>query len=174
MSNKVHRNNGRRRSKAQAVVEMALMSLLLALLLAGVVDFGRAYYTDVIVTNMAAEGAAYASLNPDFDLLPIGCTPLNAVSPPADIQDRAKLVAQQRGLIIHNDNTAVIASVPGSQNPYQCTDRCFNNTIRVQVTYTINDLFLPNLLGINHITITEAASQQIQRSAAAPGATCSN
>jgi hypothetical protein len=168
MSNKAPRNKARRRSKAQAVVEMALMSLLLALLLAGVVDFGRAYYTDVVVTNMAAEGAAYASLNPDYDRFVPGCSNYPVPNPPGsknDIQDRASLVAQERGLVIHNDNILTVASVPDSQDPYGCTDRCFNRTIRVKVTYTITDLFLPHLLGMNSITISESASQQIQRDA---------
>src|SRR5678815_4299506 len=55
------------RTRGQALVEMALIGLFPLLLLAAAVDFGRAYYTAVIVTNMAGEGAAYAALYPDQD-----------------------------------------------------------------------------------------------------------
>ena len=174
--NKIHHRRGpargRARPRGQAVVEMALMSLVLALLLAAAVDFGRAYYTDVVVTNMAAEGAAYASLNPDYDLNVPSCSnyPIDANK---NIQVRAKRVAQEHGLVIaqgDQDYVVSIASVPDSPNPYACTDRCFNRTIRVQVTYTIHDLFLPHLLGMDSIVITEAATQQIQRNA--DNATC--
>ena len=175
LQKKITRKKSPRSLKAQALVEFALSGLLLALLLAGAVDFGRAYYTDVVVTNMAAEGAAYASLNPDYDLNVSGCSDFpvpDPLHPQNDIQDRARLVAQQRGLVIHNTNILTVASVPDSSNPYGCTDRCFNRTIRVQVTYIITDLFLPHLLGIDHITISESASQQIQRNA--DNASCTN
>ena len=57
----------KRKARAQAILEMALMGTLLAVLLAGTVDLGRAYYTSVVVANMAGEGAAYAAIHPDYD-----------------------------------------------------------------------------------------------------------
>jgi hypothetical protein len=150
------------------VVETALVGIVVALLLAGIVDFGRAFYTNVIVTNMAAEGAAYASLNPDFDSV-LGQTCSNyPVVAFKNIQDRVRMVAKEHGLVIDNQDLSQIAteiSVPGGSDPYGCTNRCTNNTIQVKVTYVIHDLFLPRLLGMDSITITEAASQQIQRDA---------
>lgn len=172
---RTHRNMARRaRTKGQAVVETALCGVVVALLLAGIVDFGRAYYTDVIVTNMAAEGAAYAAVNPDYDSA-IDCTtdPNWPWPPPSTtywkpVQYRVKNVAKEHGLVIDVGDTSTISTtitVPGGSNPTGCTNRCANNTIRVQVIYTIHDLFLPRLLGMNNITITESASQQIMRDA---------
>src|SRR6476660_9764989 len=54
--------------RGQALVEFALMGLILGMLLASAVDMGRAYYTAVVVTNMAGEGASYAALNPEKDI----------------------------------------------------------------------------------------------------------
>src|SRR5947209_2091018 len=116
----------RRRSRGQALVEMALMGTLLGMFLAGAVDLGRAYYTAVVVTSMAGEGAAYAAINPDKDLTyPTHgtCAQLD-VTAPQDIQDRAKLVAKERGLIISPTN-ATITVTP------DCSSRCAGNTITV-------------------------------------------
>jgi len=172
----------RLRARGQALVETALVSVLLALLLAGAVDFGRAYFTDVVVTNMAAEGAAYASLNPDYDKnyqnQPLGSCSNLPIADYKNIQDRLRLVASEHGLVIkQQDRDSVVTTIttPGTPNPGDCVTRCFGGIIRVQVTYTIHDLFLPRLLGINNITITEAATQQLQRSsyAAEQAGTCS-
>ena len=48
---------------AQSLVEMALVLPLLAFLTFGLLDFGRAYYFQVSVTNAAREGARVAILN---------------------------------------------------------------------------------------------------------------
>src|SRR4051812_876138 len=55
-------------NKGQALVEISVLGLLLGALLAGVLDFGRAYYTSIVVSQMAGEGAAYAAWYPDRDL----------------------------------------------------------------------------------------------------------
>src|SRR4051812_28778639 len=108
--------------RGQAIVEMALMGTLLGMLLAGAVDLGRAYYTAVVVTNMAGEGASYAAINPDNDLAypTYGtCSQLDVIAP-QDIQDRARLVARERGLVISPTN-ATITVTP------DCSVRCTGN-----------------------------------------------
>ena len=50
----------RQSRKAQSIVEFALGSFLLLMLLAASVDLGRAFYTWIVVQNMAGEGAGYA------------------------------------------------------------------------------------------------------------------
>lgn len=56
----------RREDRGQALVEMALVVVLLLLLLLGIVDFGRAMHTYVVITNAAREGARYASHFPHY------------------------------------------------------------------------------------------------------------
>jgi Flp pilus assembly protein TadG len=48
------------------MVEMALVSFLLILLLVGVVDFARAFNSYVVITNASREGARYASHFPHY------------------------------------------------------------------------------------------------------------
>lgn len=50
-------------AKGQALIEFALIGLILATMSFGVVEFGRAYYAAVAVTNAARDGARVA-MNP--------------------------------------------------------------------------------------------------------------
>ncbi len=57
---KIYRGRGR---AGQSLVEMAMVLPVLAVLTFGLVDFGRAYYFQVSITNAAREGARVAILN---------------------------------------------------------------------------------------------------------------
>jgi hypothetical protein len=57
---KIARGRGR---AGQSLVEMAMVLPVLALLTFGLLDFGRAYYYQVSITNAAREGARVAILN---------------------------------------------------------------------------------------------------------------
>lgn len=52
-------------SAGQAVVEMVLILPILLLLIVGALEFGRLFFTKIILTNAAREGAYYLSLNPE-------------------------------------------------------------------------------------------------------------
>jgi hypothetical protein len=139
---------------------MALLGLVLAMLLAAAVDLGRAFYTAVVVENMAGEGVGYAALLPDHDAnypnaYPSGCAQF-PVTAGQNIQDRARQVAQDRGLIISQPSQAAI-----SISPSNCLTRCKTQDITVTVTYTMTGLFLPSLVGMNSIVIQKSSVQQM-------------
>jgi len=50
--------------KGQSMVEVAIAMPLLILILAGILDLGRAYFTHITISDAAAEGAAYAAIHP--------------------------------------------------------------------------------------------------------------
>ena len=160
-----HPTRGRKR-RGQAILETALAGLLLVLLLAGAVDFGRAYYTAVVVENMAGEGAAYAALRPERDLDDQSCS-LTGVLPDQNIQDRARRVATDRGIIIRQPGQADI-----DVDPPLCSNRCVGVPVKVTVTYQLNDLLLPGVFGINQITISKSASQYVLNDV--PDGSCSS
>ena len=84
----------RARRKGQAVVELAVAAPLLALMLFGLIDFGRAYFQYIALVEAAREGARYATYG--FSNLS------NAASPAQDtIQGRIKLA--DGGLNIPNN-----------------------------------------------------------------------
>ena len=51
-------------SPAQSLVEFALVLPILLLLILGVMDFGRMFYTKMVLTNAAREGANYLAYYP--------------------------------------------------------------------------------------------------------------
>ena len=51
-----------RRERGAAAVEMAIILPLLLLVIGGLVDFGRAYYLNVVTTSAAREGARMVAL----------------------------------------------------------------------------------------------------------------
>ena len=53
-----------KREKGQSMVEVALTMQLLLLILMGILDLGRAYFTFVALSDAAAEGASYAAIHP--------------------------------------------------------------------------------------------------------------
>ena len=58
----------RRRERGQSLVETAIVFPILLLLLAAVVDFGRAFDAYIVLTNAAREGARWGSVNPELPL----------------------------------------------------------------------------------------------------------
>lgn len=54
-----------RSERGQSLVELAVSFMLVMLVLAGAVDFGRAYFAVIALRDAAQEGVIYASLNPD-------------------------------------------------------------------------------------------------------------
>lgn len=145
--------------KGQSLVETAMMGIVLLMLLAAAIDFGRAFYTAVVVSNMAAEGAAYAALHPDMEFQNNNCS-YRTVTNNISIQERARMVARERGLVIdRQDQQATTISI----TPQNCRQRCAGDAITVRVTYPLNDLFLPGILGMREIPISRSASQTIMR-----------
>jgi|GEM_PF-1852514 len=151
----------RRRRKGQSLVETAMLSIVLVMLLAAAIDFGRAFYTAVVVSNMAGEGASYAALNPSLDLLQgLNCSNVTVTSN-ISIQERVRMVARERGLVIDQEDQRLGTTI--TITPNSCRQRCAGTPITVQVTYRVNDLFFPGILGISEIPITRSASQIIMR-----------
>src|SRR3990172_9693837 len=60
----------RSRERGQSLTEAAIFITLLMVVMAGLIDLGRMYYTYLSLKDAAAEGAAYGSMEPT-DLLGI-------------------------------------------------------------------------------------------------------
>ena len=56
---------GRRHRRGQGLVEFALLLPLLLLVVLGAIDFGRAMFSWIQITNASREAAAYAAFNPN-------------------------------------------------------------------------------------------------------------
>lgn len=51
--------------QGQSLVELAISFMVIILVLAGAVDFGRAFFAIIALRDAAQEGVLYASINPD-------------------------------------------------------------------------------------------------------------
>ena len=77
----LRRGSLNRSERGQSMVEMALTMTILLVILSGVLDLGRGFFSFIAIQNAAAEGALYASINPRCrDALVAGCgNPNNVV-----------------------------------------------------------------------------------------------
>jgi hypothetical protein len=55
----------KRKESGQSLTEFALALPILLIILAGVLDLGRLYFTHVVIADAAAEGATYAAIHPN-------------------------------------------------------------------------------------------------------------
>jgi Flp pilus assembly protein TadG len=51
----------------QSLVEFTLVAVVLAFMLTGLLDLGRAFFSKIALTDAAGEGATYASMRPGCD-----------------------------------------------------------------------------------------------------------
>ena len=80
----------RRQSRGQSLVEAALTLPVLVLLMVGLLDFGRVYYTVVALRDAADEGAVYAAMNPNdlngIRMRAVDASPALVTINPANVQ----------------------------------------------------------------------------------------
>lgn len=75
---KISRRQDYRSSKGQSLLEMALMLPFLLVMIICAIEFGRLFYTKIVITNAAREGAYYLATHPS-DLEETEGTAPNAV-----------------------------------------------------------------------------------------------
>lgn len=111
----------RHRSRGQSFVEFALILPVLLVLLAGAVDLGRVFYTNISVANAARAGALQAARTPASYLTGTDCpvAPNGSAAALAAIQ-----VARQTNLITCavQDEAHSVITVPASAITYACLD----------------------------------------------------
>lgn len=116
-----------RKESGQSLVEMALSFTILMLLVAGVIDLGRAFFTYISLSDAAQEGGAYAAMDPTSTIL---------------IQDRVRETTNSPVDL----SGATVQIIPSGS---YCAGFSggVSNSIQVTVTYTMQFLFpMSNLL----------------------------
>lgn len=133
----------------QSLTELALMFVFLVTLLAGIVDFGRAFFTYMALRDAAQEGAAYGSLNPNHE---------------QGIKERVRQIS----------NTPIdLASPEVTIEPVLEYEPCIGNKIMVTVRYDYPIMmpFLGAILGSQEIPLAASASDDIVRPPVCPTST---
>jgi Flp pilus assembly protein TadG len=115
----------------QSMVEFAVSMVIIMILLAGIVDVGRALFTYMSIRDAAQEGALYGSVNP-----------------PENPSDTGRIAAIKARVFNSSNMLQDLLNTPG--DPVQVTvsvlgSPCSGNRIQVQVDYEQFPLSMPFL-----------------------------
>jgi Flp pilus assembly protein TadG len=125
---------GNFKEQGQSLVELAVSLTILLMLLAGTIDFGRAFFTWVTLRDAAQEGAVYASIDPTNDL---------------EIEERIFNVLERSNTIPDpRSNVEVSHDIDAAP--------CLGNTVTMVVdypTFPITVPFLSTVLGTDTLSI---------------------
>ncbi len=125
--------------RGQSLMELGLSLMFLLVLLSGVVDLGRAFFTYMAMRDAAQEGALYGSIHPDQ---------------PEEIKNHVLNSSNMMGNLIARENVTI--EVIGSP--------CTGNAIRVQLVHNDFPLTMPfigTFLGRQTITISASVTDTI-------------
>jgi len=134
-----HKNSS---EKGQSLVELALSFTILLMLLAGAIDFGRAFFTWVSLRDAAQEGAAYGSIDP---------TNLG------EIENRVYSILESSGAVPEPRTNVVITRTFFGP-------ACLGNIIQIEVDYLTFPLtvpFLGSIIGSDTLSIQSTIQDTI-------------
>ncbi len=137
--------------RGQSMVEFAFSTLFLLILLAGVVDIGRAYFTFIALRDAAQEGASFGSAFPTF------CTQIrerikDTSSSPIDLST------------LSDSDISVLISGVDCDTAVSLGLACTPNALNVEVQmddFQIAMPFLGSLIGQQSITLKANVSDTI-------------
>lgn len=142
----------------QSLIEFAFGAVLLLILLVGIVDLSRAFFTYIALRDAAQEGAVYGSICPR-SVTAIEARLRSSSNTPLDLQNDPNIVVECH-YITAGGETPCGGSVPMP-----------GNGIRVRVIYRnfpITMPFLGTLIGTQTITLRAEVMDTILRNSACP------
>jgi hypothetical protein len=125
--------------KGQSLTEMTLIMVILLLLVGGVVDLGRAFFTYMALRDAVQEGALYGSINPTLT---------------TEIQNHVVNSSEMIQDLITNDDVTV--EIIGAA--------CTGNGIRVSALYPDFQIAMPligTLIGTQTVSISTTVTDTI-------------
>jgi Flp pilus assembly protein TadG len=134
----------RRRERGQSLVETAIVFPILLLLLAAVVDFGRAFDAYIVLTNAAREGARWGSVNPELSVADVGQIVVD------DVLGSGTNVTQMTGFYDDPDD-------PDADDNVKIYGQLEElDFVRVTVTYEF-PLWFGRLIGVPEVTLSKVS-----------------
>lgn len=143
-----------RREGGASILELALITPMMVLIVMGVVDLTRAYRMQIQLENAAREGAAYAQINPNRVS---GCTD-------GDPSIRDRILAENDGLSSFPDFDILVLA-PGGSEMTGCDGTAVESGERVEVEVSASfDVLTPVVERVvaDQITITGSAELEAQ------------
>jgi Flp pilus assembly protein TadG len=153
------KSNASRFEHGQSMVELAFSLVLLLIMVAGVVDLGRAFFTFMTLRDAAQEGAVYGSLCPArpgvSDMSPeISARVRTSSNQPIDLMDTATVTVACSFIVNGTETGCTGAVTPG------------RDAIKVRVAYNDFQLttpFLGALLGSQTFPLAAQVTDSILR-----------
>jgi Flp pilus assembly protein TadG len=159
----------RRHERGQAILEFAILTPLVLILMFIIVDFGIGLAYRVILTNAAREGARYGA---------VGAPTYDACSQPTVLERiRCKTSAQSRNLVDDADTQIQVAFLDSNSNG----DLEPGDTVAVRIDYdyepitalgldtTLGWLGFPGITSISMDSCTDMRVEQVDRTASISG-----
>jgi len=150
----------RHRSRGQAMVEFAIVSIVLLLIVATAIDFGRVFYTQITAENAARAGALIAARAPDSYSASWACAPVppgNQVGCAIDAQSRGSGVKIQPSQVTVTCENRLGGTVACPGSPQLNT----RSRVTVEVPFGFLMPLLTAVLGNTvDVTASVAADQQ--------------
>lgn len=152
-----------RRSRGQALVELAIITPILLLLLLGAIDLGRVFYAQMTVNDAAREGALEATRNPTSFLSGTACTSAN--------KDANRVMCRTT-----NEARGSFVTVAPSDVEVTCsTSPCpaspaLGDTVTVRVTghFTPVTPLIASFMGGSQVTFASSATAQLNAAPSTP------
>lgn len=153
------RQGGRENSSGQALVEMTLLLPLMFLLTFGLLDYGRAYYYQVAITNAAREGTRTAILNiyigpqtPSCSASPWPYCPVQVDSAIVNAvnTELANTGITPSSILVcppHDGSAAGCPTTDTRVNNYNTSVTNYNVTVTVKYPFTLYTPLFQNLVG---------------------------
>ena len=148
------RQNFQKSERGQSLVELSISILFMLMLVAGVVDLGRAFFTYIALRDAAQEGAAFASVARTYPSDPMMCN---------EIRDRAQSTSDTQIVDLSQTSVSIFYVSDANKCNYDVSDNglkpyaCWGNSVRVVVKdehFKMATPFLGTIVGDQEITIS--------------------
>lgn len=132
-------------TKGQGLLEFALVLPLLVIIMFGLLDLGRAFFTIIVISNASREGARYLTQNPDDNIPdPYGNTFYGT---------KQAAIAEAQGSIVNLTPSDVNISYCLDNDTFEGCDSGY--PVEVRVTYQFKLIlgsFLPSPVNLTRFT----------------------
>jgi Flp pilus assembly protein TadG len=143
------RNNFHLKEKGQSLLEFSISFVIFIILMAGIIDLGRVFFTYMSLRDAAQEGAAYGSLNP---------------MRVREIENRVRGISKNPLNFADPNIVDVFVSIEYTDGrPCASLDYKTDITVRVETRYTIIMPLMGTILGTQTIPIKASATDDILR-----------
>ena len=146
--------NPKHAARGQSMVEFAIGLVVILLLLAGILDLGRIYFTFVALEDGAGEAALYLALNP-------ACPHATSGPQCADPNNAEYRARHAGGGEVDWTAATILIDIPTLPDGTSVYDVGEPVSVTIQYPHQLLTPLIPRIAGVNPLTLSVHASQVI-------------